>query len=67
MCFLRDESVNFAERLLDCALEHKEKIFGVGLDSCEVGYPAQLFEKVYLRAIKNGFIPVAHAGEECGP
>jgi adenosine deaminase len=38
----------------------------VGLDSAEVGYPPEKFERVYQRAASEGFLRVAHAGEE-GP
>jgi len=52
--------------MLDQALVHKDKIVGVGLDSSEVGYPPRKFERVFKKAIENGFLTVAHAGEE-GP
>jgi len=66
MCFLRhlDEASGF--EMLDQALLHKDKIIGVGLDSSEVGNPPRKFEKLFRNAIKNGFLTVAHAGEE-GP
>jgi len=66
MCFLRhlDEKSGF--KILDQALDHKDKIFGVGLDSSELGHPPKKFEKLFKKAIENGFITVAHAGEE-GP
>jgi len=66
MCFLRhlDEKSGF--KILDQALNHKDKIFGVGLDSSELGHPPKKFEKLFKKAIENGFITVAHAGEE-GP
>ena len=66
MCFLRhlDEKSGF--KILDMSLAHKDKIFGVGLDSSELGNPPSKFEKLFKKAIKNGFITVAHAGEE-GP
>jgi len=66
MCFLRhlDEELGF--KVLDQALQHKDKIFGVGLDSSEKGNPPSKFEKLFKKAIEYGFITVAHAGEE-GP
>ena len=66
MCFLRhlDEKSGF--KILDQALDHKDKIFGVGLDSSELGHPPKKFEKLFKKAIENGLITVAHAGEE-GP
>ena len=66
MCFLRHLSPEDAINTLDQALPFKEKIFGVGLDSSEVGRPPSLFTDVFDRAQKEGYIPVAHAGEE-GP
>ena len=67
MCFLRhlDEASGF--KILDQALEHKDKIIGVGLDSSEVGNPPRKFEKLFKKAIENGFLTVAHAGEEGPP
>jgi len=66
MCFLRhlDEASGF--KMLDYALVHKDKIVGVGLDSSEIGNPPRKFEKLFRKAIENGFLTVAHAGEE-GP
>ena len=66
MCFLRhlDEASGF--KMLDYALIHKDKIIGVGLDSSEIGNPPRKFEKLFRKAIENGFLTVAHAGEE-GP
>ena len=66
MCFLRhlDEESGF--KVLDQALKHKDKIFGVGLDSSELGNPPKKFEKLFKKASDEGFVAVAHAGEE-GP
>jgi len=67
MCFLRhlDEKSGF--EILDLSLAHKDKIFGVGLDSSELGNPPRKFEKLFKKAVENGFITVAHAGEEGPP
>ena len=67
MCFLRhlDEKEGF--KILDQALAHKDKIYGVGLDSSETGNPPNKYEKLFKKAIKYGFITVAHAGEEGPP
>jgi len=67
MCFLRhlDEEKGF--KILDQALAHKDKIYGVGLDSSETGNPPNKYEKLFKKAIKYGFITVAHAGEEGPP
>ena len=67
MCFLRhlDEEEGF--KILDQALIHKDKIYGVGLDSSEAGNPPSKFEKLFKKAEENNFITVAHAGEEGPP
>ncbi len=66
MCFLRhlDEEAAFAT--LEQALPHRDRIIGVGLDSSEAGNPPEKFQRVFERALKEGFLTVAHAGEE-GP
>lgn len=66
MCFLRHLPEEQAFDALACACKHKEHIYGVGLDSSEKGFPPALFSKVFAQARKEGFVPVAHAGEE-GP
>ena len=67
MCFLRhlDEEEGF--KILDQAFTHKDSIYGVGLDSSETGNPPNKYEKLFKKAIKYGFITVAHAGEEGPP
>jgi adenosine deaminase len=67
MCFLRhlDEASGF--QILDMALPYKDKIIGVGIDSSEIGNPPRKFEKLFKRAIEEGFLTVAHAGEEGPP
>ena len=67
MCFLRHLSEKECFKILDKALIHKDKIFGVGLDSSETGNPPKKFEKLFKKAIENEFITVAHAGEEGPP
>ena len=67
MCFLRHLSEKECFKILDKALVHKDKIFGVGLDSSETGNPPKKFEKLFKKAIENEFITVAHAGEEGPP
>lgn len=66
MCFLRHLSEEAAFEILEMAIPHKDKIYGVGLDSSELGHPPSKFERVFAKAIEEGFVPVAHAGEE-GP
>ena len=67
MCFLRHLDEEPCFKVLNDALRHKDKIFGVGLDSSEKGNPPQKFEKLFKMALKEGFITVAHAGEEGPP
>jgi adenosine deaminase len=66
MCFLRHLSEEQAFDTLAQGCRCKEHIFGVGLDSSEKGNPPSKFARVYARARQEGFVPVAHAGEE-GP
>ncbi|MDQ3783248.1 MAG: adenosine deaminase [Actinomycetota bacterium] len=67
MCFLRHLPAAHAMETLEAALPHADRIIGVGLDSSEVGYPPSMFAEVYRRAVAEGFVPVAHAGEEGPP
>jgi adenosine deaminase len=67
MCFLRDLPADDAMATLEQALAHRDAIFGVGLDSAEVGHPPQKFRDVFERATSAGFRAVAHAGEEGPP
>ena len=66
MCFLRHLDEESAFETLAQAQTHKDKIIGVGLDSTELGHPASKFERVFNLALEQGFLTVAHAGEE-GP
>jgi adenine deaminase len=67
MCFLRHLSAEAAMETLEMALPHREAIIGVGLDSSEKGNPPVKFCDVYDRARAEGFLAVAHAGEEGPP
>ena len=49
MCFLRHLDEDQCFKILDKALAHKDKIFGVGLDSSETGNPKNL--KIYLKKL----------------
>lgn len=66
MCFLRHLDEESAFEILQQSLPHKDKIVGVGLDSSELGHPPEKFTRVYSQARDEGFLTVAHAGEE-GP
>jgi len=67
MCFLRHLNEEEGFKILEQAIAHKDKIFGVGLDSSEIGNPPSKFKKLFKKAIENNFITVAHAGEEGPP
>jgi adenosine deaminase len=67
MCFLRHLSPEQAMQTLERALPFQEEIIAVGLDSSESGYPPVIFQQVFERALANGFLTVAHAGEEGPP
>lgn len=67
MCFLRHLSEEDALNTLEQALPYKDRILGVGLDSSEVGHPPSKFARVFEKARQEGFLLVAHAGEEGPP
>jgi adenosine deaminase len=64
MSYLRHLSEEDAFKTLEQSLPFKDKITAVGLDSSEKGNPPSKFQKVFEASIKQGYIPVAHAGEE---
>lgn len=66
LCFLRHLDEASAFTTLEQALLHRDKIVAVGLDSAEKGNPPKKFQHVFERALEEGFLTVAHAGEE-GP
>ncbi|HEX9853657.1 MAG TPA: adenosine deaminase [Woeseiaceae bacterium] len=67
MCFLRHLSADDAMDTLDTALPFANRITAVGLDSSEMGHPPSKFTAVFDRARAEGFLTVAHAGEEGPP
>src|SRR5581483_7934255 len=67
LCFLRHLSAEDAMRTLEEALPFKNAIVAVGLDSSEKGHPPAKFATVFDRARREGFLTVAHAGEEGPP
>ena len=52
---------------LEAALPYRDSIVAVGLDSGEAGNPPEKFRDVFDRARSEGFLAVAHAGEEGPP
>ncbi len=67
MCFLRHLDEDQCFDVLKKACNYKDKIVGVGLDSSEKGNPPTKFKKLFDQAMKEGFLTVAHAGEEGPP
>lgn len=67
LSFLRDLTAEEAFATLEAALPYKETIVAVGLDSAEQGNPPSKFQAVFERARAEGFLTVAHAGEEGPP
>ena len=66
-CFLRDRDPAEAEALVPRLAPYSDLLIGVGLDSAEVGYPPELFERAFALAADQGLHRVAHAGEEGPP
>ena len=64
MSYLRHLSEEDAFETLEQSLPFKTKIKAVGLDSSEKGNPPSKFKNVFEASVKEGYIPVAHAGEE---
>ncbi|MDG2281255.1 MAG: adenosine deaminase [Flavicella sp.] len=64
MSYLRHLSEEEAFKTLEASLPFKHLITAVGLDSSEKGNPPAKFKKVFEASVKEGYIPLAHAGEE---
>jgi len=64
MCILRHLSQDEGMKTLEKALDYRNVVTGIGLDSSELGNPPDKFRTLYERAHKEGFLTVAHAGEE---
>lgn len=64
LCFLRHLSAESAMKTLEQALPFKDWIIAVGLDSSERDNPPEKFTTVFEKARTEGFLTVAHAGEE---
>ncbi|KAK7897728.1 adenine deaminase [Exophiala xenobiotica] len=60
LCFLRDQSPEYAMATLMEALPFKDAIIGVGLDSDERDNPPSKFGAIFQRASKEGFLLTAH-------
>ena len=64
MCVLRHLSEKEGLKIFDKALAWKQWIAGIGLDSSERGNPPEKFRNLFEKAHEEGFLTVAHAGEE---
>ncbi len=64
MSYLRHLSEEDAFVTLKQSLPFKHLIIAVGLDSSEKGNPPSKFKNVFEASVKEGYIPLAHAGEE---
>lgn len=67
LSFLRHLPEEEAFKTLDQAMPFRDAFFAVGLDSSEMGHPPSKFERVFAKARAEGFLAVAHAGEEGPP
>jgi len=67
LCFLRHLPARQAMETLEAALEHRDLLLGVGLDSSEIGHPPADFAEVFAAARAEELRIVAHAGEEGPP
>jgi adenosine deaminase len=67
LSILRHLSEESAIQTLEESLEYKSWITAIGLDSSEKGHPPSKFQRVFEKALEEGFLTVAHAGEEGPP
>jgi len=64
MSYLRHLPEEAAFKTLEQSLPFKSHITAIGLDSSEKGNPPSKFKDVFEASVKEGYIPLAHAGEE---
>jgi len=67
LSILRHYSEASALHTFQESLEYRNWITAIGLDSSERGHPPSKFERVFAKARQEGFMTVAHAGEEGPP
>lgn len=67
LSFLRHLPEEEAFKTLEQAMPFRDAFFAVGLDSSEMGHPPSKFQRVFAKARAEGFLAVAHAGEEGPP
>jgi len=66
-CILRHVDVDNGMETVVQAIDHQDRLIGIGLDSSEVGFPPSKYAALFDRARAEGFLAVAHAGEEGPP
>lgn len=66
-CILRHVDVKSGLETVERAKDHKGRLIGISLDSSELGFPPAMFRKIFDKARREGFLAVAHAGEEGPP
>lgn len=64
MSYLRHLSEDEAFKTLEQSLPFKDRIKAIGLDSSEKGNPPSKFKEVFKASVREGYIALAHAGEE---
>lgn len=64
MSYLRHLPEKNAFETLEQSLPFKDKIKAIGLDSSEKGNPPSKFKDVFEASVKEGYLALAHAGEE---
>ncbi|WP_369958712.1 adenosine deaminase [Pseudomonas benzenivorans] len=67
LSFLRHLSEEEAFETLEQARPFRDAFIAVGLDSSEMGHPPSKFQRVFAKARSEGYLCVAHAGEEGPP
>ncbi|MCE3046590.1 adenosine deaminase [Helicobacter kayseriensis] len=63
-CILRHLTQEEGIKALEELIPYKKDIVAIGLDSSEIGNPPSKFRELFARAKEEGFLLVAHAGEE---
>lgn len=63
-CILRHLTQEEGMKTLEELIPYKKEIIAIGLDSSEIGNPPSKFRQLFARAKEEGFLLVAHAGEE---
>lgn len=67
LCFLRDQPLEAAQKVFEEALPFKDKIIAIGLDSEEKNHPPKVFQPLFEKALEQGLLTVAQAGEDGPP